>query len=49
MHVRGVANIIGCTGQVISEYTIWAIPDPLLLSLNLLRLPRSCLASAGSM
>jgi hypothetical protein len=28
MHVRGVANIIGCTGQVISEYTIWAIPDP---------------------
>jgi hypothetical protein len=27
MHVRGVANITGCAGQVISEYTIWAIPD----------------------
>src|SRR5277367_273688 len=28
MHVRGVANITGCAGQEISEYTIWAIPDP---------------------
>jgi hypothetical protein len=28
MHVRGVANITGCEGQKIAEYTIWAIPDP---------------------
>jgi hypothetical protein len=28
MHVRGAANIYGCTGQKIKEYTIWAIPDP---------------------
>jgi hypothetical protein len=27
MNVRGVAEITGCTGETISEYTIWAIPD----------------------
>ncbi|MEF8845670.1 MAG: hypothetical protein V5A59_09380 [Bacteroidales bacterium] len=28
MHVRGAANIYGCAGEKIDEYTIWAIPDP---------------------
>jgi hypothetical protein len=28
MNVRGAANIAGCADQVISEYTIWVIPDP---------------------
>lgn len=28
MHVRGAANIYGCAGEKIQEYTIWAIPDP---------------------
>lgn len=28
MNVRGDAYITGCAGQAISEYTIWAIPDP---------------------
>lgn len=28
MHVRGAANIHGCAGEKIGEYTIWAIPDP---------------------
>ena len=28
MHVRGAANIYGCAGENIEEYTIWAIPDP---------------------
>ena len=27
MHVRGAANVYGCTGEKIQEYTIWAIPD----------------------
>lgn len=27
MHVRGAANIYGCAGENIREYTIWAIPD----------------------
>jgi len=27
MHVRGAANVYGCTGEKIKEYTIWAIPD----------------------
>lgn len=26
-HVRGAANIYGCSGENIQEYTIWAIPD----------------------
>lgn len=26
-HVRGAANIYGCIGENIDEYTIWAIPD----------------------
>jgi len=26
MHVRGAANIYGCTERI-AEYTIWAIPD----------------------
>lgn len=28
MHVRGAANVYGCTGEKIKEYTLWAIPDP---------------------
>ena len=28
VNVRGNAYITGCAGQAISEYTIWAIPDP---------------------
>lgn len=28
MHVRGAADIYGCAGEKIEEYTIWAIPDP---------------------
>jgi hypothetical protein len=28
MNVSGDAYIAGCSGQAISEYTIWAIPDP---------------------
>ena len=28
MHVRGAANVYGCSGEKIREYTIWAIPDP---------------------
>lgn len=28
LHVRGAANIYGCEGEKIREYTIWAIPDP---------------------
>lgn len=28
MNVRGAAFVAGCAGQSISEYTIWAIPDP---------------------
>jgi hypothetical protein len=28
MHVRGAANIYGCLGEKIREYTIWVIPDP---------------------
>lgn len=28
MHVRGAANVYGCVGEKIREYTIWAIPDP---------------------
>ncbi|MCD4790071.1 MAG: hypothetical protein K8R37_08740 [Bacteroidales bacterium] len=28
MHVRGAANVYGCAGENIDEYTIWAIPDP---------------------
>lgn len=28
MHVRGAANVYGCLGEKIREYTIWAIPDP---------------------
>jgi len=28
MHVRGAANVYGCAGEKIQEYTIWAIPDP---------------------
>lgn len=27
MHVRGAANVYGCTGEKIKEYTLWAIPD----------------------
>ena len=27
LHVRGAANVYGCTGEKIKEYTIWAIPD----------------------
>jgi hypothetical protein len=27
MHVRGAANVYGCTSEKIQEYTIWAIPD----------------------
>ncbi|MBL7103594.1 MAG: hypothetical protein ISS18_04625 [Bacteroidales bacterium] len=28
MHMRGAANVYGCAGENIDEYTIWAIPDP---------------------
>lgn len=28
LHVRGAANVYGCVGEKIREYTIWAIPDP---------------------
>ncbi|CAM3960769.1 hypothetical protein [Roseateles saccharophilus] len=28
LHVRGAANVYGCAGEKIREYTIWAIPDP---------------------
>jgi hypothetical protein len=28
MHVRGAANIYGCTGEKIAEYSIWAKNDP---------------------
>jgi hypothetical protein len=28
MNVRGDAYVAGCAGQSISQYTIWAIPDP---------------------
>ncbi|GAF95881.1 unnamed protein product, partial [marine sediment metagenome] len=28
MHVRGAADVYGCIGEKIKEYTIWAIPDP---------------------
>ena len=28
MHVRGAANVRGCTTEKIKEYTIWVIPDP---------------------
>ena len=28
MHVRGAANVYGCAGENIDEYTIWTIPDP---------------------
>lgn len=28
MHVRGAADIYGCAGENIAEYSIWAIPDP---------------------
>ncbi len=28
LHVRGAANIYGCSGENIEEYSIWAIPDP---------------------
>lgn len=27
MHVRGAADVYGCAGEKIEEYTIWAIPD----------------------
>lgn len=30
MHVRGAANVFGCVGEKIREYTLWAIPDPTL-------------------
>lgn len=28
MHVRGAADVYGCTNEKVDEYTIWAIPDP---------------------
>lgn len=28
LHVRGAANVFGCGGEKIREYTLWAIPDP---------------------
>lgn len=27
MHIRGAADVYGCSGEKIDEYTIWAIPD----------------------
>lgn len=28
LHVRGAADVFGCAGEKIAEYTIWAIADP---------------------
>jgi hypothetical protein len=28
MHVRGAAQVYGCSGEKIREYSLWAIPDP---------------------